>query len=90
MKVLAAPIQPRGLSREDAARYVGISTDKLDQLGRAGVIPRVCIGRRVVYDRAALDRWLDRQSGLATAPAPLEAPHAVHPSTQEWLKKIRG
>lgn len=83
-------IQPRGLSRQQAAKYVGVSAEKLDQLGRSGVVPRLRIGRRVLYDRLALDRWLDSQSGLTAPPAPLEAPQAVHPGTQDWLKAIRG
>ncbi|MDE0312594.1 MAG: hypothetical protein OXI52_10050 [Caldilineaceae bacterium] len=51
---LAAPsgIQPRCLSREQAARYLGIGRTLLRRIGP----PPVRLGRRLVYDRVDLDR----------------------------------
>lgn len=47
---------PRGLSREEAARYLGIGATKLDELVEQKLIPRPKkIGRRTVFDRYQLD-----------------------------------
>lgn len=47
---------PRGLSRDEAARYVGISATKFDELVKSRRMPRPKrIDSRVVWDRLALD-----------------------------------
>lgn len=47
---------PRGLSREEAARYVGVSPSTFDRLIAEGRMPRPAhIGKRVVWDRLKLD-----------------------------------
>jgi len=47
---------PRGMSREEAARYVGISTTKFDDLVKRRLMPRPKrIDGRVIWDRLALD-----------------------------------
>jgi hypothetical protein len=56
---------PRLLSREAAAAYCGVGPETFEQ--RVGVTPLKCFGNRILYDRVALDLWLDQQSGL---PAP--------------------
>lgn len=49
-------IEPRGLSRVDAAAYIGISTSKFDQLVEDRRMPRPKrIDGRVLWDRYALD-----------------------------------
>jgi excisionase family DNA binding protein len=79
-------ITQRGLSRQQAAAYLGVSLDILRQLTERGDIARVPLpGRTVRYDRAALDRWLDRASGLDAAP-PTAA--AMTSETQKWLEAI--
>lgn len=51
-----AQITPRGLQREVAARYVGISATKFDELVAAGRMPQPrMIDRRRVWDRIELD-----------------------------------
>lgn len=55
-------IQPRLLSREEAAAYCGVSPASLD--ANCPVKP-IRIGRRALWDRRALDTWLDGASGLA-------------------------
>lgn len=47
---------PRGLSREEAARYIGVGTSKFDELvaGRRMPKPKRIDGR-VVWDRIQLD-----------------------------------
>lgn len=47
---------PRGLSREEAARYVGLGATKFDELVREGKMPKPKrVGSRTVWDRVALD-----------------------------------
>lgn len=47
---------PRGLCREDAARYIGIGTTKFDELVKDGRMPKPKrLDGRTVWDRAALD-----------------------------------
>lgn len=54
----------RGLSRQEAARYVGISTPKFDELVREGQMPQPFrIGSRVIWDLRKLDAAFDVLSG---------------------------
>lgn len=47
---------PRGLSREEAARYVGLGATKFDELVKEGKMPKPKrVGSRTVWDRVALD-----------------------------------
>jgi predicted DNA-binding transcriptional regulator AlpA len=47
---------PRGLSREEAARYVGVGVDLFDKMVADRRMPKgKRINRRVVWDRASLD-----------------------------------
>lgn len=47
---------PRGMSREEAARYVGIGTTKFDEMVKDGRMPRPKrIDGRTVWDRVAVD-----------------------------------
>ena len=53
---LPPQLAPRGLCREAAAQYVGVSAAKFDQLVDAGDMPGPkTIGSRKVWDREALD-----------------------------------
>jgi len=47
---------PRGLSREEAARYVGVGVSKFDEMVADGRMPRPKrIDGRVVWDRLRID-----------------------------------
>ncbi|KKX29617.1 hypothetical protein [Rhizobium sp. LC145] len=47
---------PRGMSREEAARYVGVGTTKFDEMVADRRMPKPRkIDGRVVWDRIALD-----------------------------------
>jgi excisionase family DNA binding protein len=66
---ISSPMAPRrGLSREEAARYVGIGTTKFDELvkERKMPMPRLIDGRKV-WDIRHLDRAFDElpQEGAA-------------------------
>ena len=49
------PLPARCLSRTQAAAYLGIGRTLLARIGP----PPIRLGRRRVYDRVDLDRWLD-------------------------------
>lgn len=53
--------QPRrGLSRDEAAVYVGVSSRKFDEMVDAGTMPKAKeIGSRLVWDLRALDSAFD-------------------------------
>jgi predicted DNA-binding transcriptional regulator AlpA len=47
---------PRGLRREDAAAYIGVSPATFDELVKAGRMPQPKrIGKRTIWDRRQLD-----------------------------------
>jgi excisionase family DNA binding protein len=55
-EVLPRNLPPRGLSRVEAAAYVGISPTKFDELVKDGRMPAPKrINGRVVWDRLKLD-----------------------------------
>jgi predicted DNA-binding transcriptional regulator AlpA len=50
------PITPRGCSRIEAARYVGVSPSLFDQMVKDGRMPKpIRINSRTVWDRKELD-----------------------------------
>ena len=53
--MLDESVQPRCLSQKEAARYLGIGRTLFARIGPAAIR----LGRRRVYDRIDLDRWLD-------------------------------
>ena len=56
LQVLPHSLPPRGLSREQAAAYVGVSPTFFDQLVTDRSMPRPKrIGRRCLWDRIQLD-----------------------------------
>lgn len=47
---------PRGLSREEAARYIGVGTTLFDRLVAERRMPRpIRVGKRVIWDRFKVD-----------------------------------
>jgi predicted DNA-binding transcriptional regulator AlpA len=47
---------PRGLSRQDSARYVGVGTTKFDEMVKDGRMPKPKrVDGRMVWDRVAID-----------------------------------
>jgi predicted DNA-binding transcriptional regulator AlpA len=50
------PYPPRGLSREESARYIGVGVTTFDRLIEMGRMPRpIRVGKRVIWDRLKLD-----------------------------------
>lgn len=68
--------EPRLFSREQAAGYCGLSIPTFE--GACPVTP-VIIRSRVLYDRKALDRWLD-----SLTPAPTEL------GSESWAGRLDG
>ncbi len=55
-EVLPLSLPPRGLCREVAAAYIGISGTKFDELVRSGSMPKPrIVGARRLWDRPELD-----------------------------------
>lgn len=56
VEILPASLPPRGLSREEAAAYIGIGATKFDELVQRGDMPGPKrIDGRKVWDRRRLD-----------------------------------
>jgi len=70
-------IEPRLLSREQAATYCGVSAPTF--ISECPVTP-IKIRTRVLYDRRSLDRWLDS----------LSADEAKSLSREKWLALLDG
>lgn len=62
-------IVPRGLTREDAAEYCGVTAWTLDKYVQRGLLPGPMPGTKR-WDRKALDIALDQLSNIAAPSAP--------------------
>lgn len=65
--ILPAGVVPRLLTRDQAATYMGMSANSFEREVEAGRFPGPVKLSRVrlrLWDRAALDRTLDRASGI--------------------------
>ena len=49
----------------EAAEMLGVGRSTLHRMVRAGEIPHVRIGRRIIFPMAALNAWLDEQARTA-------------------------
>ena len=45
------------LTSSEAAAYLGVTRQRVDQLGQEGELPRQRMGHFWVYKKADLDRW---------------------------------
>ena len=64
-RAVIGSIEPRGLTREDAAAYCGLTPEGFDEWVRRGIVPGPIPGTQR-WDRKAIDLALDRASGIAT------------------------
>ena len=62
---MSETITPRLLSREQAAYYVGMSVGLFRDIVEPIVRPVDLDRRRRLWDRVALDRWIDSKSDIA-------------------------
>lgn len=58
---MTPPSQPRMHSRDDVARFLGISKQTIDRLIRSGDLPALKIGRRVLISDADLQALIARK-----------------------------
>jgi hypothetical protein len=58
---------PRLMRRETLAEYLDVSTDKVDDLRRGGVIGYLPGDQLKRFDKEVIDKWLDASSGLSNA-----------------------
>lgn len=79
-KTLPAPVR-RGLSRDEAAAYVGVSPNTFDRLVMEGRMPAPAqVYGRKVYDLRALDGAFDRLQGVIDVlPDPTDSAQVVNP-----------
>lgn len=56
------PVDPLAVDRQAAARLLGISLRKLDELVAGRRIPFRRVGRRVLFAKASLEGWVEKQS----------------------------
>ena len=75
---LAAGLTPRLLSKDAAAAYCGVSPTHFE--AHVKVEP-IAWGRRTLWDKPALDHWLDQLSGLA---------HAVDIDNRSIAERLNG
>lgn len=62
---------PRTMTAPQAAEYVGVSKTMMDDFRSKGGGPRyIKIGRRVLYDVADLDAWIESKKQISTADIP--------------------
>lgn len=72
---LPASLPPRGLRRDEAAAYIGVSTSTFDKMIVQGRMPKPKrFGDRTIWDRHALDRAFEMLDG-----GEMEEPKAVNP-----------
>lgn len=62
-------INPRTMSVVDGSAYTGLSQHQIRQMIVRGEIQARKAGRRVLIERAELDRWLDAQPTIGRKPA---------------------
>ena len=78
-EALPVNLAPIGLSRDEAAAYIGVGTGTFDKMVADGRMPRPkAIERRLVWDRRALDS--------AFTDLPHAVPAGQHPATEtdQW------
>ena len=62
--MLAQSLAPRGLSRVQAARYIGVSPGLFDRMVKDGIMPAPrLISSRTVWDRREVDEAFDALPG---------------------------
>lgn len=72
-KAAMTPVEPRVLTKLQAARYLGVSRTTLDKLVKDRVVTviRYAGVRKDFFDRAELDRLIARSSQIENSTTPL-------------------
>lgn len=65
-QVITSAAQPRLLTVPQAASYLACTIPAVRQLQWSRSVPFLKIGKRIVFDRADLDRYVDAQKTLSS------------------------
>lgn len=62
------------LTSRETAQYLGISYWKLLELAKAGAIPHIRVGNRVLFRQPSIMAWLEarEQASVAAEPEPIQ------------------
>jgi excisionase family DNA binding protein len=64
LQLVVCPVNPRGMSRKQAAAYVGVSPNTFDRMVKDGTMPSPGrYRRRHLWDRVEIDASFDRLTG---------------------------
>lgn len=61
------PIERLTLSIPEAAKVLGISTNKMYDLARSDGFPTITVGNRRLIPRKGLERWIEKKTEIAMA-----------------------
>ena len=67
-----AQLEPRCVKAHEAAAYCGVSVNLFKKHGPGPIR----MGKRCLYDKSALDMWLDKQSGITSASSEIDQDRA--------------
>ena len=59
---------PVTMTMKEASVYIGISYEKLRLMANSEEIPCISCGRRKLFRKATLDKWMDEQESRASQP----------------------
>lgn len=62
--VSTAPLEPRLLGVESAAAYLGCAKWAVRTLAWQRKVPFIRIGRRILFDKADLDKFVEQQKAI--------------------------
>ncbi len=82
-----ASVTPRLMTRRQAAEYLGLSPEGFSQWVGSGRVPHALPGTKR-WDRVAIDRAIDRASGILPAHGVAEA--SVVSALDEWKARKNG
>jgi excisionase family DNA binding protein len=80
----------RTLTIDEAARELGIGRSSAYAAARAGELPALRIGRRLVIPRSALEAWLAGAGGFAGSQSPEAASETSEPPSPGGGRKTIG
>lgn len=86
-------MSPAYVTREEAARYLGVSVDTLDRLRAAGKIPTYQLSpRRIGFRIADLDAHAEAQrvGSTPTMAAPTKTAQQEKPTKPDWRARMRA
>lgn len=65
------------MQTKPAAEYLGISYWKLLELVKAGKVPHIRVGGRILFRRESLDKWLEEQEATSVRKEPESRPGKI-------------